>query len=119
MDLSQQRKEIIELCMTFPKAYEDYPFDDPNWTVMRRSDTSRGFAWIFEREGKLWVNIKLPPDWGDFWRGVYPAILPAYHMNKKHWSSVIQDGTVPKEEFEALVAKSYDLCGKGHSQSFS
>lgn len=52
------RQEIIDFCKTFPAAYEDYPFDDYNWTVMRRTDTKKGFAWIYERQGKIWVNLK-------------------------------------------------------------
>ena len=106
------REEIIKFCLTFSHAYEDYPFDDFNWTVMRRKDTHRGFAWIFEREGEMWVNIKVDPDWGEFWREVYPSVNPAYHMNKKHWNSVILDGTVPEEELCRMIASSYELCGK-------
>ena len=107
------RKEVIEYCEELSGlVYEDYPFDDPNWTVMRRRDTQRGFAWIFEREGKIWVNVKTQPDWGDFWRQYYPAVIPAYHMNKKHWNSIILDGTVPDAEIEKMITESYDLCGK-------
>ena len=107
-----ERQEIIAYCMTFPLTYEDYPFDDPNWTVMRRHDTNRGFAWIFERQGHIWVNLKTEPDWGAFFRELYPSVLPAYHMNKTHWNSVILDGSVPDEELEAMIARSYRLCGK-------
>ena len=56
------RSDIIDYCLTFAHAYEDYPFDDVNWTVMRRRDTRRGFAWIFERDGQIWVNVKSDPD---------------------------------------------------------
>lgn len=93
-------------------TYEDYPFDDPNWTVMRRSDTRHGFAWIFERQGQIWVNLKTDPDWGHFFRDVYPSVVPAYHMNKLHWNSVILDGTVPDDEIKAMIERSYTLCGK-------
>ena len=106
----RKRDEAIEYCMSFPLAYEDYPFDDFNWTVMRRKDTKKGFAFIYEREGKIWVNIKVDPEWGHFWREVYPSVVPAYHMNKKHWNSVILDGTVPDAEIEKMIADSYSLC---------
>lgn len=108
----KQRKEVIEYCLLFPGAYEDYPFDDPNWTVMRRRDTGRGFCWIFDRNGKTWINVKVDPDWGRFWRDVYPSVLPAYHMNKNHWNSVILDGSVPEDELKKMIAESYSLCGK-------
>ena len=106
------RKEIIEFCLTFPASYEDYPFDDFNWTVMRRRDTTKGFAWIFERDGRLWVNLKADPERGLFWRGAYESVLPAYHMNKEHWISVIMDGSVPVEDVETMIGDSYRLCGK-------
>ena len=107
------RKELIAYCLTFLTAYEDYPFDDFNWTVMRRRDTTKGFAWIFERNGQLWINLKSEPEWGRFWRGSYESVLPAYHMNKEHWISVILDGTVPEEDLKTMIGDSYRLCGKG------
>ena len=106
------REAVIEYSLTFPFSYEDYPFDDPNWTVMRRSDTKRGFAWIFEKDGHIWVNVKAQPDWALFWRDLYPSVLPAYHMNKTHWNSIVLDGSVPDDAVEDMISRSYDLCGK-------
>ena len=106
------RKEAVEYCLTFPGAFEDYPFDDTNWTVMRRGDNRRGFAWIFEREGNLWINVKVQPDWAEVWRQAYESVVPAYHMNKRHWNSIILNGGVPEEEIQAMIADSFRLCGK-------
>lgn len=106
------RKEAIEYCLTFNGVYEDYPFDDANWTVMRRRDTKRGFAWIFERQGHIWINLKADPGWGDFYRQQYASVIPAYHMNKLHWNSVILDGSVPENEIRQMITDSYALCGK-------
>lgn len=106
------RRDIIEYCLTFPHAYEDYPFDDPNWTVMRRRDTSKGFAWIFERENHLWLNLKAEPDWAQLYRSQYPCVIPAYHMNKKHWNSLILDGSMLDREICSMIEISYHLCGK-------
>ena len=66
------REDVIKFCKTFKNAYEDYPFHDPNWTVMRHRENKRVFAWIFEREGKIWVNVKCDPEWIDFWRKAFP-----------------------------------------------
>jgi len=79
---------------------------------MRRRDTKHGFAFIFERQEHIWVNLKVDPGWGDFFRSTYPSVLPAYHMNKLHWNSVILDGTVPEDELTAMIEHSYELCGK-------
>lgn len=105
------RQEAIEFCLTFPRVYEDYPFDDPNWTVMRRKDTKRGFAWIFERDLKIWINVKNLPEDGILLREVFPSVIPAYHMNKLHWSSIILDGMMNDSEIQRIISESYRLCG--------
>lgn len=107
------RQHWIDYCLTFPGAYEDYPFHDGNWTVMRRRDNKRCFAYLFSHEGGLWLNLKCAPDEGDFLRQVYPSVRPAYHMNKAHWISVILDGAVPKEEIQGMIARSFSLAGNG------
>jgi len=106
------REEAIAFCATFPGAYEDYPFDDLNWTVMRRLDNRRGFAWIFERGGRIWINLKCEPDWAEIYRLQYPAVEPAYHMNKRHWNSVILDGSLEEDTIRGMIEDSYRLCGK-------
>ena len=112
VSMLMSRADIIGYCMGFAHAYEDYPFDDVNWTVMRRRDTRRGFAWIFERDGHAWVNVKCDPDDALAFRSVYASVLPAYHMNKTHWNSIVLDGTVPDDEVRGMIAASYDLCAK-------
>lgn len=103
------RQQVISFCQTLPGAYEDYPFDDSNWTVMRHRANHRVFAWIFEREGCIWVNVKATPEWGDFWRRTFDAVVPAYHLNKRHWVSVILNGTIPQAEVQKLICESYEL----------
>ena len=46
------------------------------------------------------------------WRQAYKSVLPAYHMNKKHWNSLILDGTIPEDDIRRMIAESYDLCAK-------
>lgn len=105
------RREAIDACLSLPDSYEDYPFDDPNWTVMRRTTTKKMFAAIFEREGRIWINVKAEPNWGDFWKTVYPAVVPGYHMNKLHWISIILDGSMTDAEILHLIDDSYQLTG--------
>lgn len=106
------RKDVIQYCLTFSDVFEDYPFRDPNWSCMRIRTNRRIFAWIFEREEHIWVNVKCDPEWRDFWREAYMSVIPAYHMNKKHWNSVILNGEVPNKELRRMIAESYDLCKK-------
>ena len=79
-------REAIDACLTLPDAYEDYPFGLDSWAVIRHQTNSKMFASVYEREGHVWINVKAEPNWGDFWKSVYPAVVPAYHMNKRHWN---------------------------------
>lgn len=105
----ETREEIIRYCKTFPDIYEDYPFHDDNWTVMRCAKNKRSFAYIYERNRKIWVNVKCSPEWISFWQNAFPSVVPGYHMNKKHWNSLILDGTIPDEDIKRMLAESYDL----------
>ncbi len=107
------RRDLIGYCLTYPDAYEDYPFDDgPDihgaWTVMRHRLNQKGFAFIYERGG-LCVNLKCPPERGDFYRQIYGGIERAYHMNKDHWIAVRVNSDVPEDELYNLIEHSYRL----------
>lgn len=106
------RREAVRYCLTFPEVFEDYPFHDDNWTCMRIKSSKRIFAWIYEREDHIWVNVKCEPEWRDFWQKAYASVVPAYHMNKKHWNSIILDDTIPEKDIKRMIAESYDLCKK-------
>lgn len=108
------RKELIQQCLTHTDAHEDYPFDedrnDPGaWTVMRHKSNRKSFAMIFERGGRLNVNLKCDPAEADFLRSVYPAVTAAYHMNKEHWNGVSIDGSIPDGEIFGWIDESFRL----------
>ena len=103
------RKEVLEYGLSLPDTYQDAPFHDPNWVLVRVQKNKKAFLWTYERNGKLCINIKVNPEWRDFWRNAYEAVLPGYHQNKKHWNTVILDGTIPAHEIQRMIAESYDL----------
>lgn len=104
------KEEIVKFCLTYPEVYKDYPFEDTGWCVIRHRDKKKkGFAWIFERNGEIWVNMKCDPGWKEVLRDAYPAVLPAYHMNKTHWNSVILNGSVPADVLTDMLDMSYEL----------
>lgn len=103
------RKEVISFCKSLGQVYEDYPFKDSNWTLMRHEVNKKTFAFIFERDGYIWVNVKCNPEWILVWRETYDSVMPAYHLNKKHWNSIILDGTVPDGEIKRMIGESFDL----------
>ena len=107
------RQELINYCLAFPAAYEDYPFDSiadaGAWAVMRHCANKKSFALIYERNGKLCINLKCDPIEADFLRQMFEGVTPAYHMNKVHWNTVIPGGDVPEEELKRMIGLSYDL----------
>ena len=110
----RERREVIDYCLTFENVFEDYPFHDDNWCVMRHKQNKKVFAWIFNKDGYVWVNVKCDVEWRDFWRNTFESVVPAYHLNKIHWNSIILDGTIPVEDIKRMIGESYDLTrGKG------
>lgn len=105
----KKREEVTEYGLSFPDTYLDSPFHDDNWTLIRIRKTRKAFAFVYEREGNIWVNVKVNPEWRDFWRDAYEAVIPAYHQNKEHWNTVILDGSVPENVVKRMIAESYDM----------
>ncbi len=103
------RQQILDYGLSFPNVYIDAPFRDTNWQLVRCKKNKRAFLWIYEMDGNVRINIKVDSEWRDFWRTTYSSVLPGYHQNKKHWNTVILDGTVPIEELKRMIAESYDL----------
>ena len=79
------REEAIAACMRLAGVYEDYPFDDFNWTVMRHEGSRKMFAAIFQREGNIWLNLKAEPLRADLWRSVYPSDRLPSRMTLIQW----------------------------------
>ena len=105
----RERREAIDYCLTFENVFEDYPFHDDNWCVMRHKQNKKVFAWIFNKDGYVWVNVKCDVEWRDFWRNAFDSVIPAYHLNKTYWNSIILDGTIPVEDIKRMIGESYDL----------
>ncbi|MEG1145655.1 MAG: MmcQ/YjbR family DNA-binding protein [Clostridium sp.] len=105
----KERAEAIKYCMTFKQVFLDTPFHDPNWTVIRHQENRKIFAWIYERDGHICINVKCDPEWRDFWRSAFPSVRPGYHQNKEHWSSIVLDGTIPNRDIERMIGESYEL----------
>lgn len=103
------RHDVTEFCLTMENVYIDKPFRDDNWTVARHKKNNKVFTWIFRRHGCIWVNVKCRPEWCDFWRNAFDGVVPAYHLNKTHWNSIILDGTVPDEDCRNMILESYEL----------
>ncbi len=89
-----------------PEACEDYPFYPD---VLVPKVRGKMFATLTERNGVVTMNLKCDPDEALALRDIFPAVTPGYHMNKKHWNTVILDGSVPAGEIRRMIDNSYRL----------
>lgn len=103
------REEVLQYGLSFPDTYQDAPFHDPNWQLVRYKGNKKAFLWTYERDGNINLNVKVDPGWRDFWRSTYKSVIPAYHQNKEHWNTIILDGSIPDEDVKRMIAESYDL----------
>ncbi len=103
------REEALEYGLSFPDTYQDSPFHDPNWQLVRYSGNKKAFLWTYERDGYINLNVKTDPGKAFFWREIYDAVIPGYHQNKDHWNTIILDGSIPEKDIKLMIAESYDL----------
>lgn len=107
------KEEIIEYCLELPNTYEDYPFPDDNFSVtIKHTSNNKWFALIMNVKKKLYLNVKTNPDYSDILRNTYEYIIPAYHMNKEHWNTIIVDENVDVSIVKELIEQSYELTKK-------
>lgn len=103
------REEALQYGLSFPDTYQEAPFHDPNWQLVRVKESKKVFLWTYEREGMICLNVKVDPEWREFWRQAYEAVQPGYHQNKEHWNTILLNGTIPDKEIRRMIAESYDL----------
>ncbi len=103
------REEVLRYGLSFPGTYQDAPFHDPNWQLVRVKGSKKAFLWTYERNGCLNLNVKADPEWRDFWRDAYESVIAGWHQNKEHWNTIIMDGSIPEEDVKRMIGESYDL----------
>ena len=103
------REEAIAFGLSFEDAYQDAPFHDANWQLVRYKGNKKAFLWTYEKDGYINLNVKVVPEKAIFWRQIYRSVIPGYHQNKDHWNTVILDGSIPDKDVKLMIAESYDL----------
>ena len=76
-----EREELLKYGLSFPNTYQEAPFHDDNWQLVRVKKTKKAFLWTYERDGYINLNVKVSPEWRDFWRDTYAAVVPGWHQN--------------------------------------
>jgi predicted DNA-binding protein (MmcQ/YjbR family) len=98
--------ELRDFCLGFPGSAETFPFG-PETSVFKVA--GKIFALSRLAESPLRISMKCEPLLAEQLRAAHPAVLPGYHLNKRHWNTVIIDGAMPKRMIKDMVEDSYDL----------
>jgi predicted DNA-binding protein (MmcQ/YjbR family) len=102
--------ELKAVCLALPKACEEFPFDETN-SVFKVA--GKVFAISRLDATPLRVSLKCDPELALGLRATYPAVTPGYHLNKRHWNTVVVDGSVPDALVAEMIEDSYDLVVAG------
>ncbi len=111
-------KTVEDYILNLPGAVLDYPFGE-GVAVYKVSNPEKPatdakmFALISEDKQPISLSLKCDPQLSEILREKYVTVMPGYHLNKKHWNTVILSGEMPWEEVQALIRHSYQLVS-GH-----
>jgi predicted DNA-binding protein (MmcQ/YjbR family) len=97
--------ELRDHCLSFNGAAETFPFG-PMTSVFKVA--GKMFALSQLGADSLRVSLKCEPALAEALRETHAAVIPGYHLNKRHWNTVILDGSLPDETIREMIEDSYD-----------
>lgn len=108
-----KHKEFEDFILSLPKVWLDYPFGE-DVAVYKFGDKPEGkiVAIVVEKSKPLRVSLKCDPVLAKHLRDKYESVQPGYHLNKKHWNTIVCSGQLSNDEVLDLVRHSYQLVSK-------
>lgn len=106
------RKELDDYLLGYPNTWLDFPFgEDTSVYKIGHKETGEGklFAIVADTSKPLQISLKCDPVLAETLRDKYESVLPGYHLNKKHWNTILCTGQVPDDELKDLIRLSYNL----------
>jgi predicted DNA-binding protein (MmcQ/YjbR family) len=98
--------DLRDHCLSFPGAAETFPFG-PKTSAFKVA--GKIFALSQLGAEQLRVSLKCEPALAEQLRQAHPAVIPGYHLNKRHWNTVIVDGSLGERMIKEMIEDSYDL----------
>jgi predicted DNA-binding protein (MmcQ/YjbR family) len=98
-------EELREYCLSKKGVAESFPFDEST-LVFKLMD--KMFA-LTSLDEDFRINLKCDPEEAIRLRQEHSCVIPGYHMSKKHWNTIIVDGSVPVNQFKKWIDDSYNL----------
>ena len=108
-------KQFEQYILSLPEVWLDYPFGEGTavYKFGRENDgAGKIVALIQENSKPLQVSLKCDPLLAKTLRERYETVLPGYHLNKKHWNTIICSGQLGDDEILDLALLSYNLVSK-------
>lgn len=99
-------KTVEEYLLSMPGAKLDYPFGE-NTAVYKVND--KMFALVSEKKEPVQISLKCDPLLAEHLREKYESVMAGYHLNKKHWNTIVLTGQLSWDEIKDLIRLSYDL----------
>lgn len=94
---------------SLPDVILDYPFGEGTAVYKIGSTSGKMFALIDEKSTPVRLSLKCDPQLAELLRERYETVVPGYHLNKKHWNTILCTGQIPSEEIKDFVRHSYEL----------
>lgn len=107
------RTALQDYCLSKAGTTAEFPFG-PEAEVFKV--IGKMFA-LIPMDAPLSISLKCDPALAEILRQTYPAVIPGYHLSKKHWNTISIDGSVPDDEVLEMIDHSYDLVVKGLKKS--
>lgn len=107
--------ELDQYLLSFPNTWLDFPFgEDVNVYKIGHKETGEGkmFAIIANTSSPVRLSLKCDPGLAEVLREKYETVLPGYHLNKKHWNTIVCSGQLSPDELKDLMRHSYELVSK-------
>lgn len=99
-------KTVEDYLLSMPNARLDYPFGE-GVAVYKAGE--KMFALVAEKSDPVRLSLKCDPKLAETLREKYESVMPGYHLNKKHWNTIVLTGQLSWPEVQDLIRHSYDL----------
>lgn len=105
-----KKEEIFKYIKEKYNVSPEYLWEDtPEAAIFRHNENRKWFALIMNVKNEQYLNVKTDPNYSDLLRNAYDYIIPAYHMNKEHWNTIIISKNINEAIVYELIDQSYEL----------
>jgi len=100
------KKTVESYILEMPNAVREYPFGED--VAVYKVD-GKMFALMSETKTPINLSLKCDPQLSEVLRAEYESVMPGYHLNKKHWNTIVLTGQIGWEDVQGFIRHSYDL----------